>query len=212
MKLRVRNGTSKAEESKRDQSQAIRRNNLPGLPGPSHFRKTKLKKLDSNGSSNSGSDTENHEPQCPRRSKSLNLKAREKLRLEEIKQRGQRGVNTMKEKSANVLQRTRQHTPSIRLKTPSARPLPSRSLFQHKPRTWYGSKKEKGTKVKEDWRNARPVASGSNKKSQDDIKVAPIRKEKSSKSHTDSPSLELPVRRSRSAPTNWQQYIVSESE
>eukprot|EP00581_Thalassiosira_minuscula_P011370 CAMPEP_0183729068 /NCGR_PEP_ID=MMETSP0737-20130205/29653_1 /TAXON_ID=385413 /ORGANISM="Thalassiosira miniscula, Strain CCMP1093" /LENGTH=314 /DNA_ID=CAMNT_0025961173 /DNA_START=240 /DNA_END=1184 /DNA_ORIENTATION=- len=70
---------------------------------------------------------------------------------------GKRGVDRLKQRSTNMIQQQR---PSIRLR--NAKPLPSRSLFQHKPRTWLGTKKEKLNKVKEDdWRNARP--SGVNK-------------------------------------------------
>lgn len=42
--------------------------------------------------------------------------------------------------------------PTIRLRSVSAKPLPNRSLFQHKKKSWFWSKK-KDTITSEDWRN-----------------------------------------------------------
>jgi len=78
----------------------------------------------------------------------------EKYKSSREQQRPRRSVDRMKKRSTTKLPH---HKPTIRLKAP--RPLPFRGLFQHQPRTWFGSKKEKGNKVKElDWRNARPSA------------------------------------------------------
>jgi len=80
-------------------------------------------------------------------------------------------MDGMKEKSRNGVDRVKKvvpKKPNIRLKPVSSRPLPSRSLFQHKPRTWYGTKQKDPNKVKEqDWRNDRPEASKKKKKKSD---------------------------------------------
>jgi hypothetical protein len=77
--------------------------------------------------------------------------------MDSMKQRSKRGLDTVRERGAKVLPRK----PNIRLKKSSApKDLPTRSLFRHEPRTWFGAKKEKGDKVKEDWRNQRPTQSG----------------------------------------------------
>ena len=71
----------------------------------------------------------------------------EKYKSSREQQRTRRSVDRMKQRSTTMLQH---HKPTIRLKAP--KPLPSRGLFQHRPRTWFGSRKEKGNKVKEvDW-------------------------------------------------------------
>ena len=105
--------------------------------------------------------------------------------MDSMKQRSRRGFDTVREQVPRVLPRR----PNIRLKVPKA--LPTRSLFQHEPRTWFGSKKEKGDKVKEDWRNQRPSTGDSASKKEmrgrEDYQRRP------------SADPESPVRRSRSA-------------
>lgn len=84
------------------------------------------------------------------------MKQRSRNGMDSMKQRSKRGFDTVKERSSKVLLPRR---PNIRLRSPKE--LPVRSLFRHEPRTWFGAKKEKGDKVKEDWRNSRPTQSGS---------------------------------------------------
>ena len=83
------------------------------------------------------------------------IKQRSRNGMDSMKQRSKRGFDTVKERGAKVLPRR----PNIRLKS-APKDLPTRSLFRHEPRTWFGAKKDKGDKVKEDWRNARPNSSG----------------------------------------------------
>ena len=71
-----------------------------------------------------------------------------------VRQTGRNGVERIKTGGGHVIERTKNTSARIRSKAP--RPLPNRSLFQHKPRTWLGTKKEKSGKVKEDWRNVMP--------------------------------------------------------
>ncbi len=76
--------------------------------------------------------------------------------MDSMKQRSKRGLDTVRERGAKVLPRR----PNIRLKSSTPKDLPTRSLFRHEPRTWFGTKKEKSDKAKEDWRNQRPTQSG----------------------------------------------------
>ena len=69
----------------------------------------------------------------------------------EIKQKGRAGVDTVKQKGRAGVDTVRA---TIKKKTPTS--LPTRSLFVHTPRTWYGSK-IKVPKDKDDWRNSRPA-------------------------------------------------------
>ena len=96
------------------------------------------------------------------------MKERSRNRVESMKERSRNGMEGMKEKSRNGVDRVKKvvpKKPNIRLKPVSSRPLPSRSLFQHKPRTWYGTKQKDPNKVKEkDWRNDRPEAPKKKKK------------------------------------------------
>lgn len=84
------------------------------------------------------------------------LKQRSKNGVDLMKQRSKRGFDTVRDHSAKVLPRR----PNIRLKSAPNKDLPSRSLFRHEPRTWFGAKKEKADKVTEDWRNSRPTQNG----------------------------------------------------
>lgn len=84
------------------------------------------------------------------------IKQRSRNGMDSMKQRSKRGFDTVREHSAKVLPRR----PNIRLKSAPNKDLPSRSLFRHEPRTWFGAKKEKADKVTEDWRNSRPTQSG----------------------------------------------------
>jgi hypothetical protein len=92
------------------------------------------------------------------------MKDKSRSSVEAIKEKSRSGVDTIKKKGRSGVDLMRETGSSIVAKTPSVRvlkkkdtsALPSRSLFQHKPRTWFGGKVDKGDKVKEDWRNSRP--------------------------------------------------------
>ena len=98
----------------------------------------------------------------------VEMKQRSRNRVESMKERSRNSMDGMKETSRNGVDRVKKvvpKKPNIRLK-PVTRPLPSRSLFQHKPRTWYGTKQKDPNKVKEqDWRNDRPEVKKKKKKS-----------------------------------------------
>ncbi len=80
------------------------------------------------------------------------IKQKSRSGVDTIKKKGRSGVDLMKETGSSIVAKT----PSVRvLKKKNPSTLPSRSLFQHKPRTWFGGKVDKGDKVKEDWRNSR---------------------------------------------------------
>jgi len=101
----------------------------------------------------------------------VEMKQRSRNRVESMKERSRNSMDGMKERSRNGVDRVKKvvpKKPNIRLKPVSSRPLPSRSLFQHKPRTWYGTKQKDPNKVKEqDWRNDRPEAPKKKKKKSD---------------------------------------------
>ena len=143
------------------------------MRGSSAHRRPSSATLGSNGPSNAHTNNSNNEPR-QRRIRSISrprlktdrihegiveMKQRSRNRVESMKERSRNSMDGMKEKSRNGVDRVKKVVPKkphIRLK-PVSRPLPSRSLFQHKPRTWYGTKQKDPNKVKEqDWRNDRP--------------------------------------------------------
>ncbi|KAL3815873.1 hypothetical protein ACHAXA_010263 [Cyclostephanos tholiformis] len=95
------------------------------------------------------------------------IKQKSRSGVETIKQKSRSGIDTIKKKSRSGVDSMRETGSNIVKKGPDVRvmkkkespALPSRSLFQHKPRTWFGGKIDKGDKVKEDWRNSRPPPS-----------------------------------------------------
>ena len=88
-----------------------------------------------------------------------NIKQRSRTGVHNIKERGLNGMNSMKERGRNGVDNVKRRSKSV------PRPLPSRSLFRHKPRTWFGTKQNDQSKVKEvDWRNTRPAAAKPSRK------------------------------------------------
>ena len=79
--------------------------------------------------------------------------------MSEIKQKSRVGVDTVKQKGRAGVDTVRA---TIKKKTPTS--LPTRSLFVHTPRTWYGSK-IKVPKDKDDRRNTRPAPTNGYKRS-----------------------------------------------
>ena len=168
----------------------------------------------------------------------VEMKQRGKNGVDIVKQRSRTGVDTItttvKTRSRTGVDRMKQtlpKKPNIRLKN-VPKPLPSRSLFQHKPRTWLGTKKHKNPNKKEvDWRNARPATTAANKSTS---RRKMEHSGSSTKEFKRSSTLERvdhgrsssqlinqqPVGRSRSAPNpnskdsyisedyDWKQYIV----
>ncbi len=125
------------------------------------------------------------------------LKVKSRNGADTIKKKGRSGVDLMRDTGSSIVPKR----PSIRLmkkKEPSA--LPSRSLFQHTPRTWFGGRVDKGEKVKEDWRNSRPPPNGFKGSSTvESGDRAPIKRSSKVESGSSSPlNQERPVARSRS--------------
>jgi hypothetical protein len=125
------------------------------------------------------------------------LKVKSRNGADTIKKKGRSGVDLMRNTGSSIVTKR----PSIRLmkkKEPSA--LPSRSLFQHTPRTWFGGRVDKGEKVKEDWRNSRPPPNGFKRSSTvESGDRAPIKRSSKVESGSSSPlNQERPVARSRS--------------
>lgn len=163
----------------------------------------------------------------------VELKQRSRNRVESIKERSRNGMDGMKQKSRNGVDRVKKvvpKKPNIRLKPVPSRPLPSRSLFQHKPRTWYGTKQKDPNKVKEqDWRNDRPEAPKKKKKKSSSsreeeyqetlLKRKESRSSKVTEEHQEGQPIPLKKgsrtrsgssRVSASEEYDWKQYIVQE--
>lgn len=166
--------TSKSNETKEASS------SRHGSRRHRHRRRESFKKLDTHGSGGS-SDTErsdsedsgadNHTYRRSRnrsrspdthhrstRSRSRSVKRdKHKLTLSEMKKRSTRSVHLMKKQTSKVMSSGRKrspshHKPSVRTRSNVlAKPLPTRSLFKHTERNWFGMKKKKD-KVTEDWR------------------------------------------------------------
>lgn len=212
--------TEKPTDVKENQPNGLRRSASAGTskrhhPGFKHFENT--------SSTNNNIDNTKHE----RRTRSISVK-REKIQggIVEMKQRSKSSVDRMKQRSKSGADRVKQggtdmlqRRPSIKLRT-QAPPLPSRSLFQHKPRTWFGTKKGTEDKVKEDWRSARPPTNSAN--SQRAAKKSDRKEEhgkqdfkRSCSTGTSALVCQQPIGRSRSAPSkvsfakeDWVQYLV----
>jgi len=145
-----------------------------GSNGPSSNAHVHYNKMDTNCSNNEQRQRRIRSISRPRiktdriQESIVEMKERSRNRVESMKERSRNSMDGMKERSRNGVDRVKKvvpKKPNIRLKPVSSRPLPSRSLFQHKPRTWYGTKQKDPNKVKEqDWRNDRPEASKKKKK------------------------------------------------
>lgn len=167
--------TSKSNETKEASS------SRHGSRRHKHHRHESFKKLDTHGSGgsetersdseDSGTATHNHAHRRSRnrsrspdthhrstRSRSRSVKRdKNKLTLSEMKKRSTRSVHLMKKQTSKVMSSGRKRSPShhkTSVRTRSnvlAKPLPTRSLFKHTERNWFGQKKKKD-KVTEDWR------------------------------------------------------------
>jgi len=125
------------------------------------------------------------------------LKVKSRNGVDTIKKKGKSGVDLMRDTGSSIVTK-RTSVRLIKKKEPSA--LPSRSLFQHTPRTWFGGKVDKGEKVKEDWRNSRPPPNGFKRSSTvESGDRAPIKRSSKVESGCSSPLNQArPVARSRS--------------
>lgn len=116
---------------------------------PSEGSSRHLKKMDSNGSGSSDNENKNGV-------NTPHAKHKGKVGVDRMKQNGQSGINVVRQQSMNILQHRLNIGMTTNNKAIKNKPLPTRSLFQHKRRTWFGCLRKKSKAKKEvDWRNTR---------------------------------------------------------